>query len=120
MATGMAASPTKKETVTSAEQILKNKGYRATFQNDATFSKFPSGNQSDEEVENISKSTLEKRATTHLSDEDSRKLLLLASALENSDNSKKMSDSKLPKHLFNSAKQLQLKELKYDTNLCVC
>ncbi len=30
-ATGTAASPTKKETVTSAEQILKNKGYRATF-----------------------------------------------------------------------------------------
>jgi hypothetical protein len=45
-ATGTAASPTKKETVTSAEQILKNKGDRTTFQNDATFSKFSSGNQS--------------------------------------------------------------------------
>ncbi len=50
-ATGMAASPTKKETVMSAEQILKNKGDRTKFQNDATFSKFPSGNQSDEEDE---------------------------------------------------------------------
>ncbi len=54
--TGTAASPTKKETVTSAEEILKNKGDRTKFQNDATFSKFSSGNQSDEEDENISKS----------------------------------------------------------------
>ncbi len=37
-ATGRAASPTKKETVTSAEEILKNKGDHTTFQNDATFS----------------------------------------------------------------------------------
>ncbi len=81
-ATGTAASPTKKETVMSAEEILKNKGDRTKFQNGATFSKFPSGNQSDEEDENISKSSLEKRATLHLSDEDSHKLLLLASALE--------------------------------------
>jgi hypothetical protein len=105
--------------VTSAEQILKNKGDRTTFQNDATFSKFSSGNQSDEEDENISKSTLEKRATIHLSDEDSRKLLLLASPLESSDTSKKMSHSKLQKRLFDSAKQLKLKELKYDSNPCV-
>ena len=68
--------------MTSAGQILKNKGDPTTFQNIATFSKLSSGNQSDEEVENTSKSTLEKRATTHLSDEDSRKLLLLASSLE--------------------------------------
>ncbi len=92
-ATGTAASATNKETVTSAEQILKNKGDHATFQNDATFSKFPSGNQSEEGDENISKTTLEKHATIHLSDEESRKLLLLASALENSDTSRKMSDS---------------------------
>jgi hypothetical protein len=115
----MAASPTKKETMTSAEKILKNKGDRTKFQNGATFSKFPSGNQSDEEDENISKSSLEKRATIHLSDEDSRKLLLLASALESSDTSKKMSDSKLQKRLFDSAKQLKLKKLKYDSNPCV-
>jgi hypothetical protein len=57
---------------------------------------------------------LEKHATLHLSDEDSRKLLLLASSLENSDTSKKMSDSKLQKHLFDSAKQLKLKELKLE------
>ena len=36
MATGTAASPTKKETVTSAEEILKHKGDRTKFQNDAT------------------------------------------------------------------------------------
>jgi hypothetical protein len=47
------ASPTKKETVTSAEEILKNKGDRTKFQNEATFSKFPSSNQSDEEDEEI-------------------------------------------------------------------
>ena len=102
----------RQETVTSAKEIQKNKGDRTKFQNDATFSKLSSTNQSDEEFENISKSTLEKRATTHLSDEDSRKLLLLASALESSDTSRKMSDSKLQKHLFDSAKQLKLKELK--------
>jgi hypothetical protein len=53
MVTSTAASPTKKETVTSAKEILKNKGDRTKFQNDATFSKFSSGNQSDEEDENI-------------------------------------------------------------------
>ncbi len=107
--TGTVASPTRKETVTSAEQILKNKGDRTKFQNDATFSKFPSGNQSDEEEENIFKSTLEKCASLHLSEDDSCKLLLLASALEKSDTSMKMSDSKLQKCLFESAKQLKLK-----------
>ena len=67
------------------------------------FPNFPSGNQSDEEDKNISKS-----------------LLLLAPALESSDTSKKMSDSKLQKHLFDSAKQLKLKELKYDSNpVCI-
>ncbi len=30
-----------------------------------------------------------------------------------------MSDSKLQKHHFDSAKQLKLKELKYDSNPCV-
>jgi hypothetical protein len=118
-ATGVAASPTKKETVMSAKEILKNKGDCTKFQNGATFSKFPSGNQFDEEDENISKSSLEKRATLHISNEDSRKLLLLASALESSDTSKKMSDSKLQKCLFDNSKQLKLKELKYDSNPCV-
>jgi hypothetical protein len=106
-ATGTASSPTKEETVTSAKEILKNKGDRTKFQNDATFSKFSSGNQSVEEGKNISKSTLEKHAIIHLSDEDSRKLLLLASALESSETSRNMSDSKLQKHLFDSAKQLK-------------
>jgi hypothetical protein len=54
-ATGTAVSPIKKETVTSAKEFLKNQGDRTKFQNGATFSKFPSGNQSDEEDENISK-----------------------------------------------------------------
>ncbi len=58
-------------------------------------------------------------AILQLSDEDSCKLLLLASALENSDTSKKMLDSKLQKRLFDIAKQLKLKELKYDSNPCV-
>ncbi len=62
---------------------------------------------------------MEKCATIHLSDEDSHKLLLLASAWESSDTSKKISDSKLQKRLFDSAKQLKLKELKYDSNPCV-
>jgi hypothetical protein len=119
MATGTVASPTKKETVTLAEEIFENKGDRTSFQNDATLSKFSSGNQPDEEDKNISKSTLEKHAALYLSDEDSRKLLLLASALESSDTSKKMSDFKLQKCLFHSAKQLKLKELKYDSNPCV-
>ncbi len=105
--------------MTSDAEILKNKGDRTKFQNDATFSKFPCGNQSDEDDKEISKSTLEKRAILHLSDEESRKLLLLASALENSDTTKKMLDSKLQKRLFASAKQLKLKELKYDSNPCV-
>jgi hypothetical protein len=52
-----AASHSRPETVTSAEEILKNKGDCTKFQNDATFSKLLSGNQSDEEDENISKST---------------------------------------------------------------
>ncbi len=57
MDTGTAASYTRKETMTSAEEILKNKGDRTKFQNDATFSKFSRGNQSGEEDKDISKST---------------------------------------------------------------
>ncbi len=112
------ASHTKQEAVTSAEEILKNKGDRTKFQNDATLSKFPSGNEPDKKVENISKSSAEKCSLPPLSDEDSRKLLLLALALESSDSNKKMSDSKLQKCLFDfdSAKQLKLKELNYDSN----
>ncbi len=106
--------------MTSAEEILKSKGDRTKFQNEATFSKFPSGNQSDEEDEEIFKSAVDKHPILHLPDEDSHKLLLLASALENSDTTKKMSDSKLQKCLFDSAKQLKLKELKYDSNPFVC
>jgi hypothetical protein len=48
--TGTAASPTGQETVTAAEEILKNKGDRTKFQNDATLSKFPSSKQPDNKV----------------------------------------------------------------------
>ncbi len=78
--------------------------------------KFSSGNQPEEDVADISNSDAEKRAILQLSDEDSRKLLLLASALENVDIGKKMSECKLQKRLFDSAKQLKLKEFKYDSN----
>ncbi len=106
--------------MTSAEEILKNKGDRTKFQNDATLSKFPSGNQPVEKVKDISKSSAAKGSLLPLSDEDSRKLLLLTSALEKSDSSKKMSDCKLQKRVFDSAKHLKLKELKYDSNLSSC
>jgi hypothetical protein len=45
------ASHARKETVTSDEEILKNKGDCTIFQKDATFFKFQSGNQFDEEDE---------------------------------------------------------------------
>jgi hypothetical protein len=78
--------------------------------------KFSSGNQPEEDVADISNSDAEKRAILQLSDKDSRKLLFLASALENVDTGKKMSECKLQKRLFDSAKQLKLKEFKYDSN----
>jgi hypothetical protein len=93
--TGTSASPTGQETVMSAQEILKNKGVRTKFQNDATLSKFPSGNQPDNKVEDISKFSAAKHSLLPLSDDDSHKLLLLALALEKSDTSKKMSDCKL-------------------------
>jgi hypothetical protein len=68
--TCMAASHAREETMTSDEEILKNKGDRSNLQKDATFSKFESGNQSDEEDEDISISRAEKRAILHHSDED--------------------------------------------------
>ncbi len=112
--TSMVASHTRQGTVMSAKEILKNKGDRTKFQNDATLSKFPSSNQPDKKVEDISKSSAEKCSLLPFSNEESHKLLLLA--LESSDTSKKMSDSKLQKCLFDSAKQLKLKELKYDSH----
>ncbi len=64
------------KTVTSAEDILKNKGDRTKFQNDATLSKFTSGNQPDKKVEDISKSSAEKHSLLPFSNEDSHKLVL--------------------------------------------
>jgi hypothetical protein len=61
--------------------------------------KFLSGNQSDKDNAIISKSDAEKHAI-QLS--KSLKLLLSASALENTDNIKKISDSKLQKCLLDS------------------
>ena len=59
---------------------------------------------------------IQKDGILQLSEENSCKLLLLASALVNMDSSKKMSECKLHKRLFDSAKQLKLKEFKYDAN----
>jgi hypothetical protein len=78
--------------------------------------KFQSGNQTDEANAGLSKSDAGKHTILKLSEENSCKLLLLASALENIDTNKKMMDSKLQNRLFDSAKQLKLKEFNYDSN----
>jgi hypothetical protein len=104
MDTSTAAGHAGEEPVVVDKEILKNKGDHAKFQNDTTFSKFQSGNQSDDNGVDISKSDAEKHAILHLSEENSHKLLLLASGLENMDISKKMLDSKLQICLFDSAK----------------
>jgi hypothetical protein len=114
--TSTVAGNTKERPATSDGEILKNEGDPAKFQKDATILKFPNGNQPGEDDADISKSDAEKQAILQLSEENSHKLLLLASALENVDTSKKMSECKLQKHLFDSAKQLKLKEFKYDSN----
>ncbi len=74
-------------------RFWKNKGDLAKFQKDATILKFPSG-QSDEDNAVISKLNAEKHAILWLSEENSHKLLLLASALENLDTRKKVLDCK--------------------------
>ncbi len=102
--------------VTGGGEILKNKSDSFKFQKDATILKFPSGNQPEVDNAIISKSDAEKCTILQLSEENSHNLLLLASALENVDTNKKMLDCKLQKHLFDSAKQLKLKEFKYDAN----
>ncbi len=84
-------------------EILKNKGDSAKFQNYATILKFPSGNQSDKDKTVISKLDAEECTIFQLSKENSHKLLLSASALEKVDTSKKISDCKLQKCLFDSA-----------------
>jgi hypothetical protein len=114
--TSTEAGYTKEGPAMGDSQILKNKSNSVKFQKDATNLKFPSGNQVEGDSIIISKSDAEKRAILQLSEENSRKLLLLASALENIDTSKKMSECKLQKRLFVSAKQLKLKEFKYDAN----
>jgi hypothetical protein len=57
--------------------------------------KFPSINQPEEDNAVISKLDAEKCTILQLSEENSRKLRLLASALETVDTSKKISDCKL-------------------------
>jgi hypothetical protein len=71
---------------------LKNKSDPAKFQKDATILKFPSGNQPEEDDADISKMDVEQCAVLQLSEENSLKLLLLASTLGNLDTSKKMSE----------------------------
>jgi hypothetical protein len=114
--TGMGVGHTKEGLATSDGEILKTKGDPAKFHKDATILKFSSGNQAEEDDADTSNLDAEKRAILQLSDENSRKLLFLASALENVDTCKKMSECKLQKRLFDSAKQLKLKEFKYDSN----
>jgi len=116
MDTSTETGHTEEGLVTGDGEILKNKSDSVKFQKDATILKFPSGNQPEEDNAIISKSDAKKCAIIQLSEENSGKLLLLASALENVDTSKKMSDCKLQKRLFDSAKQLKLKEFKYDSN----
>jgi hypothetical protein len=99
---------------------LKNKSDSAKFQKDATNLKFPSGNQLEGDSAIITKLDAEKCTILQLSKENSQKLLLLASALEKMDTSKKMSECKLQKCLFDSAKQLKLKEFKYEANPSMC
>jgi hypothetical protein len=79
---------------------LKNKSDSVKFQKDATNLKFPSGKQLEGDSTNISKSNAEKSTILQLSKENSRKLLLLASTLENINTSKKMSDCKLQNASF--------------------
>ncbi len=78
--------------MTNDGEILKNKGDPAKFQKDATILKFPSGNQPEEDDTDISKMDIEQCAILQLSEENSLKLLLLASTLGNLDTSKKMSE----------------------------
>jgi hypothetical protein len=112
----MVAGHTKEGPATGDSEILKNKSDSVKFQKDANILKFPSGNQPEEDNAIISKSDAKNHSILQLSKENSPKLLLLASALENVDTSKKMTDCKLQKCLFDSAKQLKLKEFKYDAN----
>ncbi len=97
-------------------EILKSKGDSVEVQKDASILKFPSGNQPEEDNTIISKSDAKKCTILQLSEENSRKILLLSSAFENTDNAKNISDSKLQKHPFDSAKQLKLREFKYVSN----
>jgi hypothetical protein len=75
--------------VTGDNTILKNKVDPAKFQKDATIFKFPSGDQPDEDNSDISKSDADKCTILQLSEDNCCKLLLLASALENTDSNKK-------------------------------
>jgi hypothetical protein len=112
----MEAGYTKEGLAAGDGEILKKKSDSVKFQKDATNLKFPSVIQLEGDSTKISKSDDEKRAILQLSKENSQKLLLLASILENVNASKKMSEYKLQKGLFDSAKQLKLKEFKYDAN----
>ncbi len=118
--TSTVAGNTKEGPATGDGEILKNRVDPAKFQKGATILKLSNGNQPDENVVDISKSDAKKCAILQLSKENSHKLLLLASALENMDTSKKMSECKLQKCLFDSAKKLKLKEFKYDSNPSMC
>jgi hypothetical protein len=69
MDTGTGVDYTKEWLATSDDDILKTKGDPAKFQKDATFLKFSSGNQPEEDDANISNLDAEKCAILQLSDE---------------------------------------------------
>jgi hypothetical protein len=106
----MVAGHTKEGLAACVGEILKKKVDSAKFQKEATILKSPSGNQSDEDNAVISKLDAEKCTILQFSEENSHKILLLASTLENVDTSKKMSDCKLQKCLFDKRKQLKYGE----------
>jgi hypothetical protein len=96
----MVAGHTKEGPATTDDAILKHKSDSAKFQKDATILKFPSGNQSEKDNPVISKLDAEKCAIHRLSEENRCKLLLFGKC----GYQQKMSDCKLQKCLFDSAK----------------
>jgi hypothetical protein len=97
-------------------EILKNKGDFAKFQKYATILKFLSGNQPEEDNTVISKTDAKKCIILQLSEDNSHKLLLSASALENVDTSKKCQTANFKSAFSTVIKQLKLEEFKDDSN----
>jgi hypothetical protein len=116
MDTSTETGHTEEGLVTGDGEILKNKSDSVKFQKDATILKFPTGNQLEGDSTIISTSDAKTYPILQLSEENNHKLLLLAATLENVDTIKKMLGCKLQICFFDSAKQLKLKEFKYNAN----